>query len=200
MGFFAFRLDPKAASGNGELTFLCVPQGRTAGIGRSQGFGFELFNEALTTAGHAGGGGSVNLTLTALPTAIPFYSSLDIDCSSETRDKVTVTEYKTGLVQYSKEGGARVKRRAYLFNENWTGGKPTYKRINYGCTSKEDYEKFVKLGAAMIKLGKQNPLTDKEGDDQEVKDEKQFADARKEMCKLLEEYHQTELKQKLCGK
>lgn len=201
VGFFAFRLDPKAASGNGELTFLCVPQGRTAGIGRGQGLGFEVFNEALSTAAHAGGGGSVNLTLTALPTAIPFYSSLDINCGSETRDKVTVTEYKTGPVQYSKGGGARVSRRFYLFDTNWKGGQPTYRRINYGCTNKEDYDKFVQLGAEMQHLGERNPFATEvpKGGVLDNNHEKKFADAREEMCHLVEERDATELAKKLCG-
>ncbi|MCC8966739.1 hypothetical protein H8A95_31555 [Bradyrhizobium sp. Pear76] len=193
LGYFALHLANTGKKPSGELTFLCVLHEQSNDIRRGAGLGFELFNEALSTAGLLGRSDSINLKVTALPTAIPFYSSLDVDCSSETRGKVTVTEFETGRTPYTKDGGARVKRRFFSFNENWGDGKPSYKRIKYGCTSKDDYDKLVKLGAAMEAAGHHNPLTDQKGEG-----EIDFQVARDEMCHALD--HKKELVSQLCGK
>jgi hypothetical protein len=190
LGYFAFHLVKTGRNPTGELTFLCVLGEQSKDVARSRGLGFDLFNEALSTAGQLGGKNSVNLKITALPSAIPFYSSIDLDCSYTK----PVTEFNTGTVDYSKEGGARVPRRAFSFDENWEGGKPSYKRINYGCTSKDDYRKLKKLADELVKLEYQNPLADEKGEGTI-----NFAAAREEMCGVLREHNET-LATKLCGK
>jgi len=189
----AFHLD-KAANPAGELTFLCVLENKTAGINRGAGLGFNLFNEALSTAGQTGRGDTINLKLTALPAAIPFYSSLDVDCTYYEDSKVT--EYKTGLLQYTKQGGAHVERRAYSFDESWKGGKESYKTIDYGCTSKNDYDGLVKLAkAAEEEHGHKYPLANQQGNGS-IK----FAAVRKNICDVLtdEHYHDKNLLRDYC--
>lgn len=193
LGYFALHLANTGKNPTGELTFLCVLEDQSHDVSRSAGLGFDLFNEAFSTAGLLGRSESINLKLTALPSAIPFYSSLDVDCSSETKGKVTVTEFETGRTQYTKKGGASVARRVFSFNKNWEGDKPSYKRIKYGCTSKDDYGKLVKLGAAMEHAGHRNPLTPQKGDG-----EIDFKVARDEMCHALD--HDKQVVSQLCDK
>lgn len=150
-GFFGFHLDAKTASPSGELTFLCVPKNL-----RSAGNGGRLFNTALSEAGSKAGGDTINLRIKALVSAIPFYNSFNMGCSFETREKVTVTNFSTGPRKLTK-GVARISRRV-AFNENLEGGKPSCKRINYGCIAKDNYKAFLLLGDAMLAAGYDNPL------------------------------------------
>jgi len=191
LGYFAFHLVKTGRNPTGELTFLCVLKDQSNGVERSAGLGFKLFNEALTTAGQLGGNDSINLKITALPTAIPFYSSMDMDCSYTE----PVTEFNTGTIGYTKGGGAHVARRFFSFNEEWQRGKPSYKRIDYGCTSQNDYRKLVALADEMKKLEYENPVLSDEKGDGTIK----FADARKDMCEVLRGHDKKRASQ-LCGK
>jgi hypothetical protein len=175
-GFFAFHLDDKTASPSGELTFLCVPKNL-----RSGGVGARLFNAALSEAGSKAGGDTVNLRIKALVSAIPFYNSFNMSCSSESRDKVTITTFSTGPVKLTK-GIARLSRRAFSFNENLQGGKTSCKRINYGCISKDSYKAFLALGAAMHNADYDDPLMEQKCDATI-----DVATATKKMCDLLKE-------------
>lgn len=176
VGYFAFHLDSKTASPSGELTFLCVRSNA-----RSSGVGAQLFNTALSEAGSKGGGDTINLKIKALVSAIPFYNSFNMGCSSESRDKMTVTTFSTGSIKLTK-GHARISRRAFSFNENLAGGKPSCKRINYGCVSKDSYRGFRALAAAMVDAGYDDPLM-QDSCDTTI----EFAAARKNICDFLKQ-------------
>lgn len=126
-----------------------------------------------------------SLTIDALNSAIPFYSSFIGDCSTLTEGKVTKTVFSFNKEELSK---AHLERKTRYFTENFNnGGRPTCRLIDYGCLRRDKYDELHELEQKLEEAGYENVLRPDCADEPDSMEVIEVDQVIKEMCDVARE-------------